>query len=265
MGDPGKAQGRVSAIFQSRSAHETSQDYSLRAQNYNEKKRHLKILRQKAADRNPDEFHFAMMNAQTRDGGVKVANRGNEPLGQAVTRLLKTQDAGYLRTVAQKTRKAIQQLQQKVTLDDTGDRLRALNDSEDETHTRLAHVTFVDSVEDQAQWPNRIAKFPEQSLLSPKESNTDNATGGCVKVSQRHSASGIPPVQRDLREARAQRKRRNRESGTRKATLEALIQRDNSLRVAQRELEIQRSKMSNSNGNMTTKEGLKFTVKGRKR
>ena len=43
---------------------EKRQDYKLRAADANEKKRALKILRQKALERNPDEFHHKMINSR---------------------------------------------------------------------------------------------------------------------------------------------------------------------------------------------------------
>ncbi|MCJ1449448.1 MAG: hypothetical protein MMC23_009968, partial [Stictis urceolatum] len=73
---------------------EKHKDYSLRASDYNEKKRRLKILRQKAAERNPDEFHFAMMNSTTEVDGKKSWSRGNTALSSETIKLLKTQDAG---------------------------------------------------------------------------------------------------------------------------------------------------------------------------
>ena len=47
-----------------------------------------------------DEFYFAMMSTKTRKGQI-IADRGNKALSQDTVRLLKTQDARYLRTMAQ--------------------------------------------------------------------------------------------------------------------------------------------------------------------
>ena len=110
MGRPREAQGTSThpSLLSTprRLNHRRVQDYSLRAKDYNAKKARLKALRHKAAERNPDEFHFAMMSSSTHDGGRRVADRGNKALSTEVVKLLKTQDAAYLRTVAQTTRRA---------------------------------------------------------------------------------------------------------------------------------------------------------------
>ncbi|KAF2768828.1 hypothetical protein EJ03DRAFT_294103, partial [Teratosphaeria nubilosa] len=86
---------------------EKHKDYSLRAADHNQKKRKLKALQQKASERNDDEFYFAMVNQET-DGGRKRARRaeangGGTALREEVVRLMKTQDAGYLRTTLLRT------------------------------------------------------------------------------------------------------------------------------------------------------------------
>ena len=35
---------------------------------YQQKEKALKVLRQKALDKNPDEFHFHMINSQVKEG-----------------------------------------------------------------------------------------------------------------------------------------------------------------------------------------------------
>ncbi|KEZ42328.1 Uncharacterized protein SAPIO_CDS5492 [Scedosporium apiospermum] len=102
---------------------EKHKDYSLRAQDYNKKKAHIKNLRQKAADRNEDEFYFGMHSrkgpgsALVRGKGFtgKVeGDRGNKALDVDVVRLLKTQDVAYVRTVANVVRKEVEELRRRV-------------------------------------------------------------------------------------------------------------------------------------------------------
>lgn len=109
-----------------------SQDYSLRAKDYNKKQKVLKNLRQKAAERNEDEFYFGMMsrqgpgsrimNGKSWDGKVK-GDRGNKTLDQDTVRLLKTQDRAYVRTMRQIARKEVAQLEEQVVLTRGLDRL----------------------------------------------------------------------------------------------------------------------------------------------
>jgi U3 small nucleolar RNA-associated protein 11 len=47
--------------------------------------------------RNKDEFYHSMVGTKTK-GGVHVQSRGNEPLPVDLVKVLKGQDAGYIRT-----------------------------------------------------------------------------------------------------------------------------------------------------------------------
>jgi U3 small nucleolar RNA-associated protein 11 len=82
------------------------------------KKTKLKQLRQKALDRNPDEFYFGMMSrkgpstSKNSDGTID-GNRGNQVLSQEASRLYKTQDLGYVRTIRNKTAKEVEELQRR--------------------------------------------------------------------------------------------------------------------------------------------------------
>lgn len=51
---------------------EKHKDYVERARDYHRKEDALNVLRNKARDRNPDEFYFKMVNTETRNG-VHVA------------------------------------------------------------------------------------------------------------------------------------------------------------------------------------------------
>ena len=76
---------------------EKKKDYVLRARDYKSKKERLKRLREKAAFRNKDEFYWGMIKAKTQ-GGVHVQERNSSnTLGVDEVKLLKSQDAGYVR------------------------------------------------------------------------------------------------------------------------------------------------------------------------
>lgn len=75
---------------------EKHKDYVKRARDYHSKQDRLKRLQEKAAARNKDEFYFGMVRARTQ-GGVHVQSRGNRALDTDLVRLLKTQDAGYIK------------------------------------------------------------------------------------------------------------------------------------------------------------------------
>ncbi|KAG6101915.1 hypothetical protein E4U30_000691 [Claviceps sp. LM220 group G6] len=119
---------------------EKHKDYTLRAKDFGKKKQQLKSLRQKAADRNEDEFYFGMMsrkgpgsriqNGKRWDGTVE-GDRGNKSLSVETVRLLKTQDIGYIRTMRQVLVKEIARLEQQVVLTRGLDRLDDDNDDDD--------------------------------------------------------------------------------------------------------------------------------------
>lgn len=151
------------------------QDYSLRAADYGKKKAQLKSLRQKAADRNEDEFYFGMMSRKGPgsritsgkgwDGTVQ-GDRGNKALDMETVRLLKTQDMGYVRTMRQVVSKEVVRLEEQVALarglhlldgdgDDSGDDYLDSEDNEKQASRSARRklprkIVFMDDVEERA-------------------------------------------------------------------------------------------------------------------
>jgi len=93
---------------------EKHKDYVLRARDYHAKQDRLNRLRQKAADRNKDEFYFAMKNESTV-GGVHVKDRGNVAMPMDMVKLLKSQDEGYIRTIKTVGLKKIDKIKRQLT------------------------------------------------------------------------------------------------------------------------------------------------------
>ncbi|KAJ1327549.1 U3 small nucleolar RNA-associated protein 11 [Microdochium nivale] len=110
---------------------EKHKDYSLRAADHKKKQRTLKNLRAKAADKNEDEFYFGMMSrggraprgpvrgATSSKGrkwdGIVDGDRGSlKGMDVDVSRLLKTQDLGYLRTMRNVAGKDVKVLEERV-------------------------------------------------------------------------------------------------------------------------------------------------------
>jgi hypothetical protein len=151
-----------------------------------------------------------MMSSKTKDG-IRLGDRGNKALSHDVVLLLKTQDAGYLRTVLQQTRLERRRLENAVKL------TAGLQGASVEPSRKV----FVDSAEEQL---------------------AHAAQGADVGLDGSEDAS-----------AAEQEKR-----------LEALITREKELVLAERELELQRGKMSNSVGGVN-KKGVKFKARERKR
>ncbi|KAI0068179.1 small-subunit processome [Artomyces pyxidatus] len=88
---------------------EKHKDYVLRARDYHSKQDRITRLRQKAADRNKDEFYFSM-NKQRTEGGVHIQDRGNVGLPVDMVKILKSQDENYIRTIRTASLKKIEKL-----------------------------------------------------------------------------------------------------------------------------------------------------------
>ncbi|TFK99743.1 small-subunit processome [Pterulicium gracile] len=107
---------------------EKHKDYVKRARDYHSKQDRLQRLRQKAADKNKDEFYFAMTKQKTTNG-VHHHDRGNVPLPMDMVKVLKTQDENYIRTVRSAGLKKIERIKTQLTMLAN---LMKSNDSDDE-------------------------------------------------------------------------------------------------------------------------------------
>ncbi|SCV70842.1 BQ2448_3604 [Microbotryum intermedium] len=95
-------------------------DYVKRARDYHSKEDRLNKLREKASAKNKDEFYFGMIRSKTivcfllSPKGVHVQSRGNEAMSNDLVKVLKTQDAGYIRTQQAVEQGRVRRLQQQL-------------------------------------------------------------------------------------------------------------------------------------------------------
>ncbi|EED88063.1 predicted protein, partial [Thalassiosira pseudonana CCMP1335] len=73
---------------------EKSKDYRLRSKDYHNKQSRLSAMRQKAANRNPDEYYFAMTKGKVDGMRQEMIEKG---LGDDAVRIMKDQDLAYVR------------------------------------------------------------------------------------------------------------------------------------------------------------------------
>ncbi|KAL5117259.1 hypothetical protein ACEQ8H_004818 [Pleosporales sp. CAS-2024a] len=248
---------------------EKRKDYKLRAADHKQKKQRLKLLSEKARDRNPDEFSFKMLSSKVDKEGRKVADRGNKALSTDVVKLLKTQDAGYIRTMLQMIRKEREELEQRLILQE--DEVRALRDGERER--RGKHRVYVDDEEEQESFdpdswfgrgqamPDRkpSSEVPQFDGYSEDEDQQDAATRPKAMSKKQLEAQELAKKERlliDRRRATTQLRIANKLAGLKK--------REKELVAAEEELELQRAKMNNTVGGVN-KHGVKFKVRERKR
>lgn len=248
---------------------EKRKDYKLRAADHKQKKQKLKLLSEKARDRNPDEFSFKMMSSKVDKQGKKVTDRGNPVLSQDVVKLLKTQDAGYIRTMLQMVRKEREELEQKLVVEEG--EVRAVKDGK---HTKQGrHRVYVDDEQEQRSfdpeaWFGRGGHLPgrvdDEHLLAhgpdehDSEEETTKAQPKTMSKKQREAEMLAKRQRRVLERSRDQAQDRTA------FRLEAVKRRERELAAAEDELDLQRAKMNHTVGGVN-KHGVKFKVRERKR
>ncbi|KAF2820176.1 U3 small nucleolar RNA-associated protein 11 [Ophiobolus disseminans] len=249
---------------------EKRKDYKLRAADHKQKKQKLKLLSEKARDRNPDEFSFKMMSSKVDKQGKKVTDRGNQVLSLDVVKLLKTQDAGYIRTMLQMARKERKELEQKLVLEEG--EIRAVRDGERTKQGK--HRVYVDDEEEQQAfdpeaWFGQGEDLPDRTGDSEDFDDElhDDDEDDEDQVNTRPKPSSKKQLEAQelaKRQKRAFKKGRGQAQGRTAYRLEAVKRRERELAAAEDELEHQRAKMNNTVGGVN-KHGVKFKVRERKR
>ncbi|KAF7551656.1 hypothetical protein G7046_g7667 [Stylonectria norvegica] len=244
---------------------EKHKDYLLRAKDFNKKKATLKNLRDKASERNEDEFYFGMLSrkgpgSRIQDGrrwsGKVEGDRGNKTLDLDTVRLLKTQDVGYVRTMRQVVAKEVARLEEQVVLtrgfdrldeeeDEDEDENESDSDDEDDRPAKSQaprKIVFMDDV-DQREEAIEDQEDQEEDAASEKEHSTviDKKTGKPVT----EQAMALRRLRRELENSRKKLK---------------------ALTDAEFELGVQRAKMAKTaTSGGQTRRGKKIMVRTRKR
>jgi U3 small nucleolar RNA-associated protein 11 len=129
---------------------EKKRDYKLRAKDANRKAYRLKLLREKAAFRNPDEFYHAMEHAApTKNGRVRKARDPNvaenhHTADGAVRRLVETQDRAYVQMKRTRERSRIESIKESLhfldaaAVDESRKHTVFVGDDDDDDDTDLA-------------------------------------------------------------------------------------------------------------------------------
>jgi len=221
------------------------QDYSLRAKDHNEKKRRMKALRQKVAERNPDEFAFGMMSSTTKNG-IKITNRGVQngtdgPLSMDMAKLLKTQDATYLQTILQQTRNERERVEKEAIIAGVGVDVKG-------TGPGIGRRTAFDEDGNALARPQDLLEDDDDSDFDSDDSMGEDEA----------NTSKLPKDQ--LRIQRQQK----RSQQVLSRWLETLVSREKQLSRALDHLDSQRAKIHNTVGGVN-KSGVKFKLRERKR
>jgi hypothetical protein len=201
--------------------------------------------------------------------GRKVADRGNQALSMDVVKLLKTQDAGYIRTMLQIVRKEGQELEQKLVLEE--DEVRALKDGDRAKNGK--HRVYVDDEGEQQSfdpesWFGKGQDMPDQTshaeeLQFDGYSEDDEAEEVATRP-KTLTKKQIEAQELAKRQKRAFNKTRDQAQSRTAYKLEMIKKREKELAAAEEELDFQRAKMNNTVGGVN-KNGVKFKVRERKR
>ncbi|PYI00929.1 U3 small nucleolar RNA-associated protein 11 [Aspergillus sclerotiicarbonarius CBS 121057] len=263
---------------------EKHKDYSLRAKDYNTKKEKIKRLQEKVRDRNPDEFAFGMMSGNSakqgkHGSGAKRDSAAARDLSHDAIKLLKTQDAGYLRTVGERIRRQMEKLEEEVQLQDgmkeildgegekkdTGDDVDEDDmdfdfDFGDEAEKKAKKLVFADDRKEQRTLKKKKLREEEE-----KEEDSDGEDDSFGKMqTQKKSRKQMEAERQALVEARRTRKMKKRAAEARANKLKALQKQYKDITAAERELDWQRGRMDNVVGG-TNKNGVKWKIRERKR
>ncbi|KAI5807662.1 small-subunit processome [Peziza echinospora] len=218
---------------------EKKKDYRLRARDYNAKKATLKALAEKAASRNPDEFYYNMINSKTKKG-IHVADRGNKALDIDTVKLLKTQDAGYLRMKSAVERKTIERLEINAAMLEGSEAVS--------TGKRRKHTVFVESKAEAsefnpAEYFDTVPELVDRAVNRPRKEQLMS-----IDLKQQMAPTTVTTkVARKLAKL-LERKKREKERVKTLQELTTRIKRKEELEKAERALEIQRDKMGKGVG-----------------
>lgn len=130
---------------------EKKKDYKLRATDYHKKQAALKLLRERAANYNPDEYYHAMTRRRTDDSGIEL-NENTQQLTEQQMKLYKSQDLNYVRTMRLNERAKIDKLMDKLQFKAKG-----------------KHTVFVDSVDDAENFDALKHFQTDASLVNRRE------------------------------------------------------------------------------------------------
>lgn len=239
---------------------EKHKDYSLRAADYNKKKEKLAILATKVRDRHPDEFAYGMINKkQGQHGKGGTENR----LSHDAVRLLKTQDAGYLRTVAARGRKEMRKVQEELGSANSKAGRKTVFAEDGPSSSPRGKKRRSDGVVLEQVEVNEIVypALPDLESDEPIEDMPLDENGPKAKPKTKKQ---LEQQQDAAARLRAARKKRRKLQDVRANKLEMLQKRQKEILAAADQLELQRAKMAKTVGGVN-KNGVKFKVRERKR
>ena len=219
-----------------------------------------------------------MLSSSVDKRGLKVADRGNEALSTDVVKLLKTQDAAYIRTVLQQVRRERARLEDKLVLEEAGE-VKTVRDGKESRQG--VHRVFVGDEGEQEEfdadaWFGQGKSMPTASTPevpreweSESDNDDDDASeedeGAALRPQKKTpSAKKIKEAEDKAKALKKFEKTRSRAQSRTAFRLQMVRKKERELVAAEEELEKQRAKMNSSVGGVN-KNGVKFKIRERKR
>jgi U3 small nucleolar RNA-associated protein 11 len=240
----------------------------LRAEDYNLKKKKISQLEEKVKERHPDEFAYGMLSKTQGKHG-----KGNKEnlLGHDAVKLLKTQDAGYLRVALSRGRKEMKRLEEVVGSgieDEDSGRKIVFGDpgAEKENVLRGKKRDARGAVPENLEG-NEMNSTPVKNLHDAEMEDSNSSEGHDLpELTQASESATVRTASKETVPTR-DRNRRDlqvllRESRIKK--LAALRKRQKEIMAAAAQLESQRDRMARTVGGVN-KNGVRFKIRERKR
>lgn len=197
---------------------EKKKDYKLRAADYHKKQAALKVLKQKAAQYNPDEYYHAMTRKRTDDDGIIVHERGNESLSIQQMKLLKSQDNNYVRTMRLNEAQKIAKLKDQLDFKAQG-----------------KHTVFVDSVAEKESFKPEEFFGTDEGMLERRENR--------LRLDQLESSEKL--IKQDLFADNEEREKLEKEKLKQYRLLKERMNREKELRQVEERLDLTKELMKN--------------------
>ncbi|THV07601.1 small-subunit processome [Dendrothele bispora CBS 962.96] len=244
---------------------EKHKDYVKRAQDYHSKQDRLTRLKQKASERNKDEFYFSMKREKTK-GGVHVKDRGNVALPTDMVKILKTQDENYVRTMRASGQKKIDKLKNQLMT--MADLMKPLGDEDaeglDESEIQILqdagiistgkskkkarHIVFVDDNALAQKYAGSLrSQETEENVPQEPSAGTDLVDLGWAVPEKKHKSrkrkQHVPQAEEEDEDMVGEEDTSAHHRRRLLKELSARLVRDQKLRYAEREFELQRAMM----------------------
>jgi U3 small nucleolar RNA-associated protein 11 len=242
---------------------EKHKDYSLRAEDYNTKKKKLTQLTTKIRDRHPDEFAYGMLSKSSAKQGKHGRGGDENTLSHDAVKLLKTQDAGYLRVALAKGRKDMKKVSEELGAAGQKEGKKTVFEDDEPAPPQLKRRRKSDAEALEDVDMNEVA-YPDLPALEDSEVDDDVATAAKISKSRAKDKKAVDREKDASARLRAERKKRRRIQEVRKVRLEMLKKRQQEILAAADQLDLQRATMAKAVGG-TNKNGIKFKVRERKR